>query len=344
MPSQVPLASCGPELSSSRASQKPATAAHSAATATRSQESRLVIRELSHSSRSISVGDLIDRAARRLKRAKVFYGHGTDSAVDDAAAIVFHVLNLSHDLGPAAYRRRAPSGARQSVEDLISRRIKERIPAVYLTHETWFAGLPFYVDSRVLIPRSALAELIERQFTPWIDPRKVERILDVGTGSGCIAIASAKAFPRAKVDAVDISKDALEVAAINVRKHRLGRRVRLVESDHFNGLSGNPTYDIIVSNPPYVGAREMRALPPEYRHEPRIALAAGDSGLDSVRILIREAGRFLRPGGILVVEVGNTETAVRRAFRDLPFVWLDFERGGGGVFLLTAEQLMNHVR
>jgi len=166
----------------------------------------------------------------------------------------------------------------------------------------------------------------------------------VGTGSGCIAIASAKAFPRAKVDAVDISKDALDVAAINVRKHRLGRRVRLVESDHFNGLSGDPTYDIIVSNPPYVGAREMRALPPEYRHEPRIALAAGDNGLDSVRILIREAGLFLRPGGILVVEVGNTETTVRRAFRDLPFVWLDFERGGGGVFLLTAEQLMNHVR
>jgi ribosomal protein L3 glutamine methyltransferase len=300
----------------------------------------LVIRELSHSGGSITVGDLINRGARRLERAKVFYGHGTDNAVDESAALVFHALNLSHDLGAAAYRKRVTATARQRVDELITRRIKERIPGVYLTNETWFAGLPFYVDSRVLIPRSALAELIERQFAPWIDPRKVERVLDVGTGSGCIAIACAKAFPRAKVDAVDISKDALEVAAINVRKHRLGRRVRVVESDHFNGLSAEHTYDIIVSNPPYVGAREMRALPPEYRHEPRIALAAGDAGLDSVRVLIREAGRFLRPDGILVVEVGNTETATRRAFRDLPFIWLDFERGGGGVFLLTAQQLI----
>jgi ribosomal protein L3 glutamine methyltransferase len=270
----------------------------------------------------------------------VFYGHGTDNAVDEAAALVFHALNLSHGAA-AAYSKRVTATAQQRAETLLSRRIDERIPAVYLTNETWFAGLPFHVDPRVLIPRSALAELIERQFTPWIDPARVRRVLDMGTGSGCIAVASAIAFPRAHVDAVDISKDALEVARINVRKHRLGRRVRLVESDHFDGLPNisTQTYDIIVSNPPYVGAREMRTLPPEYRHEPRIALAAGDTGLDSVRVLLREAGRYLRPNGLLVVEVGNTETAVRRAFRDLPFVWLDFERGGGGVFLLTAEQL-----
>ena len=295
----------------------------------------MVISEVSHS----TVGDLIRRGARRLQRAKVFYGHGIENAVDEAAALVFHAANLSHDLGAAAYRKRVTAAVRQRAEELITRRIKERIPVVYLTNETWFAGLPFYVDPRVLIPRSAIAELIERQFTPWIDPKRVKRVLDMGTGSGCIAIACAKAFPKARVDAVDISRDALDVAGINVRKHRLGRRVRLVESDHFSGLSDQPeqTYDIIVSNPPYVGAREMRTLPPEYRHEPRIALAAGSTGLDSVRVLLREAWRFLRPKGLLVVEVGNTETAVRRAFRDLPFVWLDFERGGGGVFLLSKE-------
>jgi ribosomal protein L3 glutamine methyltransferase len=329
--------------------------------ATRSQESRLVIRELSHRGRTgrrkksvkpalgtlkapITVRDLISRGARRLSRARVFYGHGTDNALDESAALVFHALNLSHDAGASVHGKRVAAAAQQRVEALITRRIHERIPAVYLTNETWFAGLPFHVDPRVLIPRSALAELIEHQFAPWIAASRVKRVLDVGTGSGCIAVACAVAFPRAHVDAVDISTDALEVARINVRKHRLGRRVRLVESDHFSGLSNisGGTYDIIVSNPPYVGAREMRSLPPEYRHEPPIALASGDSGLDSVRVILREAGRYLRPGGLLVVEVGNTETAVRRAFRDLPFVWLDFQRGGGGVFLLTAEQLHAH--
>ena len=315
----------------------------------------MVIKELSHRgpkglSPGVTVRDLIDRGARRLRRARVFYGHGTDNALDESAALVFHALRLSHDTGTSAYakrnlgRSRVSAAAQKKADELIARRISERIPAVYLTKETWFAGLAFHVDPRVLIPRSALAELIEQQFTPWINPARVKRVLDVGTGSGCIAIACAFAFPRAQVDAVDISKDALEVARINVRKHRLGRRVHLVESDHFSGLSNirTGTYDIIVSNPPYVGAREMRSLPPEYRHEPPIALAAGDSGLDSVRVILREAGRYLRPGGLLVVEVGNTETAVRRAFRNLPFVWLEFQRGGGGVFLLTAEQLRAH--
>jgi ribosomal protein L3 glutamine methyltransferase len=274
-----------------------------------------------------------------LRRARVFYGHGTDNALDESAALVFHVLELSHDAGPRIYEKRVTATAAKRADELVTRRIDERIPAVYLTNQTWFAGLPFHVDPRVLIPRSALAELIEHRFTPWIDPSKVRRILDVGTGSGCIAIACAVAFPRARVDAVDISKDALDVARINVRKHRLGRRVRLVESDHFSGLSGE-TYDIIVSNPPYVGARELAKLPAEYGHEPKIALAAGVSGLDSVRVILREAARHLRPDGLLVVEVGNTEMAVRREFRDLPFVWLEFERGGGGVFLLSQS----HVR
>jgi ribosomal protein L3 glutamine methyltransferase len=299
-----------------------------------SQENRLVIRAVSH----ITVGQLIERGARRLKRAKVFYGHGTDNALDESAALVLHALELSHGDAPAIYRKRVSAAGVKRAKELLTRRIDERVPAAYLTGQTWFAGLPFHVDQRVLIPRSAIAELIERQFAPWVDPAKVRRILDVGTGSGCIAIACAVAFPKARVDAVDISRDALDVAQINVRGHRLGRRVHLVESDHFGGL-GAETYDIIVSNPPYVGAREMRGLPAEYRHEPEIALAAGKSGLDCVRVILREAGRHLRPNGLLVVEVGNTESAVRRAFPDLPFIWLEFERGGGGVFLLKSGEL-----
>ena len=285
-----------------------------------------------------SVLALIERGARRLDRAGVFFGHGTDNAWDDAAALVLHALDLPHCGDRALYARRVGSRDIERVEALITRRIESRIPAVYLTGETWFAGLPFHVDPRVLIPRSPIAELIERRFAPWIEPRRVRRILDVGTGSGCIAIACAKALPRARVDAVDISAEALEVAAGNVRRHRLGRRVRLVRSDHFRALAGE-RYDIIVANPPYVGRREMSGLPPEYRHEPPLALAAGRDGLDSVRVILREAGRHLRPGGLLIVEVGNTEAAVRRAFKRLPFLWLEFERGGGGVFLLTAEQL-----
>jgi ribosomal protein L3 glutamine methyltransferase len=287
---------------------------------------------------ALTVGLLIQRSARRLARARVFFGHGTDNAHDEAAALVLHALSLPHDAGAALYRRKVGAAAARGAMALVTRRIKERIPSAYLTGVTWFAGLPFKVDQRALIPRSPIAEVIERGFAPWIDPARVTRILDLGTGSGCIAIACAKALPRAHVDAVDIDADALALAAQNVRAHRLSRRVHLIRSDHFRAL-GRSTYDIIVTNPPYVGARELRGLPPEYRHEPRVALAAGAAGLDSVTIILREAARHLRPRGLLVVEVGNTETAVRRVFRTLPFVWLEFARGGGGVFLLTREQL-----
>ena len=254
---------------------------------------------------------------------------------------MLHALGLPHSLTPALYRRRVGRSGEQRVRELLARRIRERIPAAYLTGVTWFAGVRIEVDARVLIPRSPIAELIERRFTPWIEPHQVRRVLDLGTGSGCIAIACARALPHARVDAVDISDDALEVARRNVRRHRLAGRVRLIRSDHFSALGG-ATYDIIVANPPYVGARELAGLPPEYRHEPRVALAAGRSGLDSVQIILAQAVRHLRPRGLLIVEVGNSERAVRRRWRRLPFVWLEFERGGGGVFLLTREQLQAH--
>jgi ribosomal protein L3 glutamine methyltransferase len=286
------------------------------------------------------VRDLIATGARRLTRARVFFGHGTDNAWDESAALVWHALKLPQAASPRTYEKHVNAAGVARVEALIKRRIEERIPAVYLTGLTWFAGLPFKVDSRVLVPRSPLAELIEQQFSPWVEAASVRRILDIGTGSGCIAIACAKAFPKAQVDAVDISPDALTVARANVRRHRVGKRVHVVKSDHFSAL-GRRAYDMIVSNPPYVGAREMAGLPPEYRHEPRMALAAGPQGLDSVRVILREAGRHLRPAGILVVEVGNTERAVRKAWPRLPFTWLEFERGGGGVFLLTARQLQD---
>ena len=292
-----------------------------------------------HASRTVTVGTLIARAARRLARARVHFGHGTNNAWDEAAALVLHAARLVHGGGAALYRRRVDPRAQARLAELLRRRIEERIPAAYLTGVTWFAGVRLKVDARVLIPRSPIAELIERGFAPWVDARRVRRVLDLGTGSGCIAIACARSFPRARIDAVDISDAALEVARANVRAHRLGGRVRLKKSDHFRAL-GRATYDIIVSNPPYVGARELEGLPPEYRHEPRMALAAGSAGLDSVRIILREARRHLRPAGVLIVEVGNTERALRRAFPRLPFVWLQFERSGGGVFLLSREQLL----
>lgn len=280
---------------------------------------------------------LIERGARRLRRARVFFGHGTDNAWDESAALVWHALRLR---APSArsYARATSEAEQRRVRELLTRRIRERIPAVYLTGETWFAGLKFRTDPRALIPRSPLAELIERGFAPWADPRRVRRVLDIGTGGGCIAIAAAHWLPRARVDALEISAAALQLAALNLRRHRLGRRVRLLQSDYFSALRGE-RYDIIVSNPPYVGAREMRSLPPEYRHEPRLALASGRDGMAAVRAILQDARRHLNPGGILIVEVGNTEVAVQRAFPQLPFTWLSFERGGGGVFLLKAEQL-----
>jgi ribosomal protein L3 glutamine methyltransferase len=289
-------------------------------------------------SHRVTVAQLLQRGRRRLARARLHYGHGTDNCADDAAALLSHAMGRSEPIDVASLCRRVSHDQRLTYLALLERRIRERIPAVYLTQRCWFAGLPMYVDQRVLIPRSPIAELIEQRFQPWVSGQ-VRAILDLGTGSGCIAIACARAFPAARVDAADISAAALQVARINIRRHRLSRRVSAVHCDHFDGLEGR-SYDIIVSNPPYVGRRELKTLPPEYQHEPRGALEAGGDGLASVRIILRDAPAHLRPGGVLIVEVGNSEAAVRRAFPRLPFLWLSFEHGGGGVFLLEREQLL----
>ncbi len=285
-----------------------------------------------------TVGAAIERCALALRRARVHFGHGTADAWDEAAEMVFFVARIPHEFGERAYTR--PLTARRSalLDELLRRRITERMPLPYLTHRAFFAGLELYVDTRVLVPRSPIAELTISGFQPWVRARRVRRILDIGTGSGAIALACAKAFPRANVDALDISAAALAVCRRNVRKLGLGRRVRVLRSDHFDAVEGC-RYDIIVSNPPYVGRAEMRRLPREYRHEPTLGLAAGADGLDSVRAIFAGARRHLNDDGILVVEVGNTEDRLLRAYPKLPFIWPDIAMGGGGVFLLRATDL-----
>lgn len=288
-----------------------------------------------------TVEEFIRLGAAKLAAAGLAFGHGTDNALDDAAEIVFFAAGLRHEDAPAAYARLLSAEQRASASRLLARRIAERVPTAYLTRRMWFAGHEFFVDERVLVPRSPIAELVESGFAPWIDPGAVRRIVDIGTGSGCIAIACALAFPGADVDAVDISLAALEVARINIERHGVGARVRPVLSDGYAALAGR-RYDIVVSNPPYVCHEEMSALPQEYRCEPDLGLRAGADGLDVVRGLLADASRYLEPEGILVVEVGNSEESLVGACPDVPFTWLEFSWGGGGVFLLTAAQAAEH--
>ena len=285
-----------------------------------------------------TVADLIRYGAELFEHAGLAFGHGTDNAVDDAAALVFHALDLDHAQAETAYDRKPDAVGLRNVLRLLEERVERRVPAAYLMGRMWFAGLEFEVDPRVIVPRSPFAELIRRGFAPWIDPGCVQRILDIGTGSGCIAIACAVMFPDARVDAVDVSAHALDVARRNVARHGVGGRVQLFEGDVY-GPVGEARYDLIVSNPPYVSDAEMAELPPEYRHEPELALRAGADGLDVVRRILAGAPRHLTADGALFVEVGDSDVRVQEAFPQLPLTWLEFEHGGGGVFLVRAADL-----
>jgi ribosomal protein L3 glutamine methyltransferase len=289
-----------------------------------------------------TVRQLIEHGARDFERAGLAFGHGTANAIDDAAALAFHVLGLSHDDAEREYSRKPGADEVASVLGAFRARIERRVPSAYLMGRMWFAGLEFEVDPRVLVPRSPFAELIETRFSPWVDASRVRRVLDIGTGSGCIAIACARYLPAARVDAVDVSRDALEVANRNAARHAVQDRLRLLIGDVF-GPVGDTTYDLIVSNPPYVSDAEMCALPDEYRREPDLALRAGVDGLDVVRRILAGARRHLAPQGALFVEVGDSEDRVREAWPRVPFTWLEFERGGGGVFTLDRAQLETHA-
>lgn len=286
--------------------------------------------------------DFIRYATSQFNKNQLYYGHGTDNAWDEATALIFHTLRLPHHLYNTVLNAKLTSPEKVLLLQLIEKRIKERIPVPYLTNEAWFANLSFYVDERVLIPRSPIAELIEQRFAPWVEEEQVNNILDLCTGSGCIAIACAKAFPYAAVDASDISNDALTVAKLNTLRHNVEDQVQLIQSDLFQHIPPNKKYDIIVSNPPYVSLHEMETLYAEYKHEPALGLSAGPKGLDAVMQILRDALTHLTDEGILVVEVGNSEEALIEDFPEVPFTWLEFERGADGVFLITAQELKEY--
>ncbi len=266
------------------------------------------------------------------------FGHGTDNAFDEALELVLATLHLDHDLPESFLDARITRAEANELARRLRRRVEDRVPLAHITGRAFFAGLEFEVNEHVLVPRSPIAELIEAGFAPWLEPDRVRAVLDLCTGSGCIGIACAHAFPEARVDLADISPEALEVARRNIRRHGLEDRVRALRADVFEGLEPR-RYDLIVSNPPYVSEAEMATLPPEYLHEPRLGLAAGADGMDVVRRILAGAPEWLADDGILVCEVGASADLLMARYPDVPFLWLDFERGGDGVFLLTAGQL-----
>lgn len=285
------------------------------------------------------VHEWIDWASERFQEAQLHYGHGTDNARDEAAWLVMHALGVSLQSAFSQWDLVPEPQIAEKIEFLVEKRIQTRVPAAYLTGTAWFAGLEFEVNTDVLVPRSPLAELIGDEFEPWLNSRSPERILDIGTGSGCIAIACAARFPGARVDAADISEAALEVAQRNVDRHAMQGRVRIVHSDLFDSLE-QQKYDLIVSNPPYVPKRAVGALPAEYRAEPELGLVSRLDGLEIPLRILKDAAQYLAPGGVLVCEVGESHERLQEALPRTPFIWLEFEAGGHGVFLLEQEQVV----
>jgi ribosomal protein L3 glutamine methyltransferase len=292
------------------------------------------------SSELSTIVDFIRFGASRFNAAGLSFGHSMDNALDEATQLVLHALHLPHDLSPAYGQAKLVAEERAAVLSLFERRIAERIPACYLTGEAWFAGLSFKSDPRALVPRSPIAELIENGFEPWLGAREVERVLDLCTGSGCIAIATAHYHPHWQVDGVDISPAALSLAVENkVRLH--ADNVRLLESNLFDALQGE-VYDLIVTNPPYVTDAETDALPKEYAHEPELGLRAGDDGLDLALRIMRDAPAHLSEQGLLVCEVGEAEHALARLLPEVPFAWIEFKVGQMGIFVLERADLVAH--
>lgn len=291
-------------------------------------------------SRLRTLRDYIRWAVSQFHGAQLFFGHGTDNAWDEARQLVLGALHLPWEMSDSYLDCRLEEDECVRLQELLHKRIEERVPTAYLLGEAWFCGLPFIVDERVLIPRSPIAELIEQRFRPWL-PEEPARILDLCTGSGCIGIACAYEFPQAEVVLADLSFDALEVANCNIEQHGLEERVYTVQSDGFDGLP-QQRFDLIVSNPPYVDADDFAQMPEEYHHEPAMGLACGDDGLDLVRRMLAEAADHLTERGVLVVEVGNSQVHVEALYHEVDFTWLEFTKGGHGVFLLAAQQCREH--
>ena len=289
----------------------------------------------------VTVRDLVRFAVSLFNEEKLFFGHGSANAFDEAAYLVLHTLMLPPDKLEPFFDAKLTSVERDAVLNVIARRVRERIPAAYLTNEAWLGEYKFYVDKRVIVPRSFIAELLRDELSPWVaDPEAVEGVLDLCTGSGCLAILAALTFPHAVVDAVDLSADALEVARRNIDDYALTDRVEPIRSNMFDELDGR-RYDLILSNPPYVTVKSMRALPPEYLQEPEMALASGIDGLDHVRLILARATEYLNEGGLLAVEVGFNRKGVEAAFPDLPLTWAETSAGDGVVFLITRDELLS---